>query len=182
MASYLRWSCKVKLRDSVLAKTLCHEYFGEYGFKVIKDTSDHLVYKRGSILTNFFTFNPLRWKTQVNIAITDNFLNCDFLISTIGQVPTNSEERAWEIFIDNFRRFIIDPGFNFRVENQFQLREAKKGNWTYLKEALLVGVLVAIPMAIIGNILGVDDLAPVGAAIGAGAAIMRRIHKERISK
>lgn len=182
MPANLNRSFRIDISDRLLARNLCHEYLAEYGFKLLKETEDHLMFKRGSSLRNLFTFNPLKWKTEVNIKISSSFLDCDFSVSTIGQVPTKSEERTWEVFSDNLEKFLIDPSFGFKQENQIQLRKAKTGNWTYLKEAILVGVLVAIPLTIIGEFLGVNDLAPAVAAVGAGIAIAIRVQKEKTSK
>ena len=50
------------------------------------------------------------------------------------------------------------------------------------KYAIFVGILIAIPLAIIGHFLGRDDLAPIGATVGAGTAFASRIQKEKTSK
>lgn len=177
MAGYLRRSCFVEIRDSSMAESLCKEYFSEYGYRVFKETDDHLVFTRGSLLSNFFTFNPLKWKTQVNVVLTEDSLNCDFLISTIGQVPTKSEEQSWEVFIDNLRRFITESSFDHRSKNKTQVRKAKKSGVYIIKEGLLTGVLTAIPLAIIGSFFGAEAIVPIGAAIAAGSAMVRRIQK-----
>ena len=51
-----------------------------------------------------------------------------------------------------------------------------------MKYAIFVGILIAIPLAIIGHFLGRDDLAPIGATVGAGTAFASRIQKEKTSK
>ncbi|WP_421751026.1 hypothetical protein [Croceimicrobium sp.] len=178
----MRKHLDIELKDQGNVKALCVQYFTDYGFKLIRDRPNHLRFKRGSVLLNFFTFNPLRWKTEVNIEVLENSLHCDFTISLIGQVPTKTEEESWDAFVENFRSFIKDPNFDFRQRNQSVKNKVKGNNWAYLKYAILVGLLIAIPLAIIGHFLGRDDLAPVGAAIGVAMAVMSRIQKEKTTK
>ena len=82
------------------------EYFLSQGFKLHSNNEDQLVFKRGSILLNMVTFNPLQWNSTITIEIADSVINSEFDINTDFQAVTLKEEQLWESFVSNFKESI----------------------------------------------------------------------------
>ena len=70
------------------------EYFKKSGFKHIDNnlTDKKTTFERGSIASNMWTFNPLNWKSEIDVEINGQEVKANFNINTVGQIPTNKDE------------------------------------------------------------------------------------------
>jgi hypothetical protein len=124
-------------------------YFGGQEFKVSMDSKERLICRKGNLLTNLFTFNPLNWKSTLTISIEDRFIHLTANINTIGQIVMAKEEALWDTFIDNFKSS-IQTKKDFNEANKTQTIETVNSNFRYLKHALIGGFIFGIPAIVIG--------------------------------
>lgn len=112
--------------DTSVPKKETIEYFIKSGFNHIdKSTDRKLKFERGSIASNMWTFNPLKWKSEIDIEINGKEVKGNFKINTIGQIPTHKEEIVWDFFIDNYKKYLNDRNYDFETENNNTLRMTK---------------------------------------------------------
>jgi len=83
-------------------------YFLNRGFKLIKEDSKYLEFKRGSLLINRFTFNPLKWKSETKIRFAESGkVIADFSIDTTYQLVIQKEADKWGVFIENYQKELL---------------------------------------------------------------------------
>ncbi|MBO9703588.1 MAG: hypothetical protein J7604_25515 [Sporocytophaga sp.] len=173
---------KISVSDSkdVTEKTI--DYFKKSGFNVSDHKENKLIIKRGSIISNFWTFNSLNWKSEIYIEIKGQEITADFHIDAIGQVITLKEEKLWETFIDNYKLFLIEANFDFKTENQKALNATKRNSFEYVVWVILGGMIGGIPAGLIAYWTGVDKLVLIGAIGGAIALVNVKINDEKKKK
>ena len=161
-------------------KEMTIQYFKKSGFKY-KDTLNEgcLRFVRGSIASNMWTFNPLNWKSQIDIEIHEKFVRASFDINTVGQIPTNKEEKLWEIFIENYEKYLHDPNFDFYTENSTSLKLKRSNSLKYLAWAALGGLIGGSIAGPIAYWIGVSSIVPIGAAGGAVALLTKKINDDK---
>ena len=153
-------------------------FFARTGFKINDNTNKTVSFSKGSTLLNMVTFNPLNWKSRINISIQNNEVIGDFDIDTTGQAVTPKEEKLWDTFIENYRLSIVDK-VDLSQTISKELKETKKNSLRYVIWALIGAVVCGVPFGFLGYFTGIDMLAPIGAAGGAVLFMMNRINKDR---
>jgi hypothetical protein len=155
------------------------EYFKLSGFKHITTNDKGIKFNRGSITSNMWTFNPLKWKSEINIDIAGKEVSADFNIITTGQIPSYKEEKLWDSFIENYERFLTIKSFDFKVENNKRLRATKKNSLKYLGWAFLGGLIGGIPAGFIAYWTGINSIASIGAIVGAIGLLTKKINADK---
>ncbi|SNR43570.1 hypothetical protein [Hymenobacter mucosus] len=72
----------------VVEKTI--KYFQHSGFKLVENGNGKLKFTRGSLASTMWTFNPLKWKSEVRVEINEGQISAEFNIDTTGQMVTNA--------------------------------------------------------------------------------------------
>ena len=157
--------------------TLTNKYFTGFGFKKVSQTNDSITYRKGSMLSNLTTFNPLNWKSTVTIAIKNVTVEALFDISTTGQLVTPKEEALWNTFVENYKMSLIEK-VDMTEANVKHLKETRRNSWSYIKWALLGAIIVGVPAGFLANFSGVNILAPMGAAMGAVVFMTMKKNRE----
>lgn len=97
-------------------KIVSKKYFEHFGFKNIKTDNDSIKIQRGSELRNAFTFHPLHWKSEIQIAIIQendtHFVSCHFSINTKHQLVTDHEINLWNELINGYEKLITKNNYN----------------------------------------------------------------------
>ncbi len=172
---------KIEFETSLLEKDIMKStktYFLSQGFKLEQESIDKLIFKKGSLLFNMITFNPLTWKSIITITFNPKTITGDFDIDTTGQTVTPKEEQLWENFIQNYKRFLL-TNLDYTTENKQHLRSTYKSNLNYIKPAIMGAVIVGIPAGILAYFTGINSLVSVGAAGGAISFVMNKIEKKK---
>lgn len=133
-----------------------------------------MTHKLGSMMRNLVTFNPLQWKSKIDVEFDAEKVFTSFRIKTSFQVATSKEENLWENFISNYQS-TIETGKAHVANNQAALLEKKISSLTYILFAVISAVIFGIPAGIIAHKTGIDGLASAGASVGAVAAMSYRI-------
>jgi hypothetical protein len=170
-----------KVSESTNLKKMTIEYFTKSGFKHIVNgsTDKKIIFQRGSIASNMWTFNPLNWKSEIDIEINGQEVKANFNISAAGQIPTNKDELLWQTFIDNYQKYLSDSNFDYLTENSKNLKTTKSKNFKYLGWAALGGLIVGVPAGLIAYWTGINAIASVGTAGGAIALLTKKINDEK---
>ncbi|WP_020532979.1 hypothetical protein [Flexithrix dorotheae] len=171
---------KEKLTDEPLDKT--KSFFNSHGFKIYQEGPYSLTFQKGSTLKNMFTFNPLEWKTDVNIEINESSFQVEFEINTIGQLVTSKEDDLWEKFIDNFNNYIQNNSNYTNLNNE--IRATKLTSLKYVGWALVGALIVGVPASIVAYI---TDINPIGSTViasvtGAMSFLIDKINKDKRKK
>jgi hypothetical protein len=154
------------------------EFFAQSGFRLVKKSEQNLLFTRGSFALNMVTFNPLKWKSAINININDQELNAVFDINATGQIITLKEENLWDSFIDSFRLYMIE-GIDFKKENARAIKATKKDSLKYVGWALIGAIIGGIPGGILAYLTGNSTIVSVGAVAGAMALLTKKIKEGR---
>ena len=158
------------------------KYFEESGFKFIETKDSFLKFERGSLTSNMWTFNPLKWKSEIFIKIIGEEIIANFTIDTIGQIPTYKEEKLWDSFIDNYKNYLADNKFNFKLENSKKLNDTKKNSLKYVGWAFFGAILGGIPAGFIAYFTGIHSIVSIGAVGGAIVLLIKKINDEKSTK
>ncbi len=162
-------------------KEMTIEYFSKSGFKQIKNnTTDRKIkFERGSVASNMWTFNPLNWKSEIEIEINNQEVKANFNINATGQIPTKEDELLWETFIDNYKKYLNDSNFDFLICNSNTLKTTKNKNLKYLGWASLGAMIGGIPAGLISYWTGINTIVSIGAVGGAIAILSMKINEEK---
>jgi hypothetical protein len=75
------------------------QYLLEESFKLKSDNGESIIFEKGSVFENHFTFNPRKWKSKVQVTFSrindKTVVWAKFDIDTIGQKVTLKEEQFW---------------------------------------------------------------------------------------
>jgi hypothetical protein len=167
-----------QVSDIGSALELTKHFFVNQEFKIAGQTGSAITFTKGSVLRNMTSFNPLNWKSKVEVSALDNILTADFEIDTIGQIVTPKEEALWNTFIEKYKVSILEKT-DVRQEISQELRRTQQSTWKYVGWAFVGGVMGAIPFTILAMVTGLNVLAPIGTAGGAILFMMNRINKDR---
>lgn len=162
-------------------KEITMAYFLDQGFKLDSENNSTLTFSRGSLLSNMFTFNPLKWKSEINISLNYEEVVAQFLINAQFQAVTEKEQQVWQTFMRNYQESMI-TGKVMISENNLKVKEAKNTSWGYVGYALLGAVVIGVPSGIIAAYTGIDSILNVGATGGAIAFTLGKISKDNQSK
>lgn len=105
-------------------------YFLANGFRLMEEAPAALRFSRGKKALNFITFNPLKWRSSISVALAGESpvrVLLEARVSTVGQLVTRRERTAWQGFIDNFRRSLV-TGSDFTRDNASLWWRAKRAN------------------------------------------------------
>ncbi|MBK9271634.1 MAG: hypothetical protein IPM48_08540 [Saprospiraceae bacterium] len=177
----IKKTIEFKVSEPTDLRKMTIDYFKKSGFKHLdNNTSDKtIIFERGSIATNMWTFNPLKWKSTIDIEISGQDIKANFNINAAGQTPTGNDELLWETFIDNYQKYLLDSNFDFLTENSKTLRATKSKNLKYLGWAVLGGLIGGIPAGLIAYWTGINTIVSIGAAGGGIILMAKKINEDR---
>ncbi len=116
-------------------------YFKEAGYtKNEESIPNNLSYKQGSKLKNAFTTNPLKWKSEFIISISENYIHLSCFIDTTNQLVSQSETECWNRFIANFEKSINQQKNLFHLNNEF-VKKSKKATLKYITYGVIVTIV-----------------------------------------
>ena len=157
--------------------SLIVEYFTTYGFELRSQNESRLIFGSGSILRNMLTFNPLNWKSETIIQLSDSEVILNSEINTMFQTVTKQEEAVWNTFIKSFRK-TIENGKMELDANQESIEVNKSSSYGYLGYAVLGGFIFGIPSGFIAHFTGLDFIVSIGAACGAMCFVLWKRNRE----
>jgi hypothetical protein len=167
-----------EISDNSSVLEASRNFFTRTGFKITNDTDQTISFSKGSTLLNMVTFNPLNWKSRINISIQNNSVLGDFDIDTTGQAVTAKEEQLWDKFIESYKISIVENvDLSQTISNE--LKETKKNSLKYVMWALIGAIVCGVPLGFLGYFTGIEMLAPMGAAGGGMLFMMNKINKDR---
>lgn len=125
-------------------------YFVENKFNLQSEAENETVFTRGNDFLNKITFNPLSWKSNIQVSVKGKIVHLRADISTIGQIVTEHEAKLWEDFFENFKKSIIQD-LDVSSDNKKAMHETKKKSFYLILK--LIGIVAAAGL-IIGIIKG----------------------------
>jgi hypothetical protein len=170
-----------KVSEPTDLREMTIQYYRKSGFKQ-KDSSPNereIKFGRGSIASNMWTFNPLNWKSEIDIEFNGQEVKAQFNINAAGTIPTNKDEILWQTFIDNYQKYLCDSNFDFLTENSKTLRTTQRKNLKYLGWALLGGIIGGIPAGLIAYWTGINTIVSIGAGAGTIALLTMKINDDK---
>ena len=170
---------KVSEADELNEKTL--EFFTKSGFKeIVSNSSGKTIrFERGSIASNMWTFNPLKWKSKIDVQINGKEVMANFNINASGQIPTTKELQLWETFISNYKKYVCDSNFDYLNENAENLKSTKSKNLQYVGWAVFGGFVGGITAVLIAHLTEINSIISIGAALGAIVFLMIKIDRDK---
>ncbi|WP_020538824.1 hypothetical protein [Lewinella cohaerens] len=153
-------------------------YFQNQGFKLSEDSTNFMHFKRGSVIRNMVTFNPLKWKSIIKIEFKSKLVITEVYVNTIFQAVTLKEEELWKNFILNYQK-TMKTGESYIFDNKEELKKTKRSSWKYIWYAFIGAIIFGIPSGIVAYITGVESILRVGAISGSLIFMMNRISKEK---
>ncbi|WP_224996331.1 hypothetical protein [Cesiribacter sp. SM1] len=129
-------------------------FFQAMGFRQIEERNDALHIKRGSEFRNGYTYNPLKWKSDIYIDFrqegSTTYVKTKFIINTKHQWVTKKEALVWERVFMNYETLIASGKTNiYWLENELKSAKAANRNILLLTMAgLVVSFVPALYLAI----------------------------------
>lgn len=144
------------------------DYFSKSNFRLTSALTDKKIsFRRGSLLTNMVTVNPLKWKSEIQIDIQGQEVSVELRINTFGQQPSPKEEALWDDFIKQYEAYLTDGRLADHLSsNAASLKAVKKSNYRKLRWVLLGALFAGIPAGFLAAWTGIKIIAPLGASIG----------------
>lgn len=157
-------------------------YFEKMGFKIAeqKVEAGKWRFEKGSHWGNAFTFNPLKWKSAVEIELQAQQLTARFYMHTTNQFPSVNDEQLWDAFVAHFEKYLHQPAFDFKTANAQALKIAQRKNRKYLIWGIFGGLLIGIPAGFLAHWLNMPIIASIGAASGGLALMSKKIKEDRV--
>lgn len=137
-------------KNRLIDKTI--KYFSDAGFKLIRQTENLLVFRRGLFCLSSWTFNPLGWKSKIKVKIKENSVIVDYVVDEPKQILTKKELELWQFFIGNYAdSLFVDVDYyeiNRKTVRNVKLHSIKLGLVLLLVGLVAgtVGVCVAIKL------------------------------------
>jgi len=174
MKRYLQFEIE---SDSQLSKKVIN-YFDRSGFKLLEQNDNCLKFTFNSSILNTWTFNPLKWKSDIVVLINGKEIKAKFLIDTSAQIVTAEVKEAWQVFIDNFRQYIID-GIEFEEVNTEAVKRARQSILKLTAWAILGIAVGGIIGACIKHLTGLTFMTYIGIILGANYFLRRKLISNR---
>lgn len=177
----IKKTIEFKVSEPIDIKKMTIEYFKKSGFKYMDNNSNDgkIIFERGSIASNMWTFNPLNWKSEIDIEFNGDCVRANLKINATGQIPTNKDEKLWETFIDHFKKYLQDSNFDFITENSKIVNATKNRYLTYIVWAVLGGLIGGLPAGLIAYWTGINSIVSIGAAGGAIVFLTKKINVDK---
>lgn|GEM_PF-4701565 len=146
-------------------------YFENAGFKRLQSNSEGVVFQRGNLLQNQFTFDPLKWKSKVAIYHEGVKLYLQLELDTTGQLVRPAEKRIWEQFVAEWGLYIQDPAAFQSVLHKKRWSN-KLGNVRILGVIFGIIVIAAGLGGFLAYITGINVLLTMVGAMAAASLII----------
>ncbi len=157
-------------------------YFQKQGFKLTGESNDQLEFKRGSLMLNFVTMNPLKWKSRTTVALNtlggQTTIDCNFQLNTMGQIVTEKENEVWYKFAENYKAYICESKDTIE-QNQQLVRQTKKASLTYALWLLGGMIICGIPAIALALFTGIKQIAVPIALIGGFMLMYYKMEKDK---
>ncbi len=164
-------------KDAGSMSELVKKYFLKFGFKILTESSDEIVFEQGNAFQNMVTFNPLKWRSKIKVKFSIQDVLADFDINTSGQMASPREEQLWDSFINNFKRSISE-NIDLTNENMNLISSVKRDSWNKIGWFVIGAVIFGVPAGLLGYFTGVDMLAPLGGVGGGLFFMMYKMSKD----
>lgn len=157
------------------------DYFSKSNFRQTSALTDKKIsFRRGSLLTNMVTFNPLKWKSEIQIDIQGQEVSVELRINTFAQLSTPKEAALWDDFIKHYEAYLTDSRLEDHLSNNAaSLKAVKKNNYRLMGWFLIGGMIAAIPATLLAIWTGVGALAPLGATLGGMYYLNKKNEEEK---
>jgi hypothetical protein len=144
------------------------DYFTQSKFLLVSALTDKkIIFRRGSLLSNMYTFNPLKWKSEIQIDIQGQEVSVQVKINTFAQLPSLKEETLWDDFLKHYQEYLQDSRVDYLSKNEVSLKSVKKSSYRRAGWVLVGALVAGIPAVLLALWTGIDTIGPVGASIGA---------------
>ena len=158
------------------------DYLSNESFKIKSDDGKIIIFEKGSILKNHYTFNPRNWKSKVEVILSKNENNtivwAEFEIDTTGQTVTNKEELFWENCVDRLGN-AINGSIEINQLNETEGKSTIKNNWGLILWAVLGAIIFIIPGIIVAEYTGIREFGHAFAVSGALGFLFWKIKRDR---
>ncbi len=153
-------------------------YFQSQGFNLTNNDELSIQFERGSILRNMLTFNPLKWKSIVEISFDKNDIIANFEINTVFQAVSHQEENLWQEFISNYQK-TLQTNQSFISENEAQLKDTRKSSYQYVRRSMLGAIIFGLPGGLLAHLTGINLLMLVAVVGGGLLFLVMSINKDK---
>ena len=131
-------------------RKLILKFFQELGFKDIREDNSNILIKRGSEFKNGFTFNPLKWKSDIRIFFLEIgvgiVVDGEFKINTKNQMVSEKEALIWEQLFQNFELVVKTGKKELAVFNE-NIKTVRRAGLNIMMW-LILGFVVSLPVGI----------------------------------
>ncbi len=81
-------------------------FFESHEFQLVETKLDFLKFRQNASLMDGWKSNPIKWGSEVSIALSDKTIVAEFIVDTDAQMNTSEEKKVWQTFIENFKKFV----------------------------------------------------------------------------
>jgi hypothetical protein len=143
-------------------------YFNYPGFQLVEKTENFFRFKNNSFFFSTWTFNPLKWKSEITVKIHRNKIEADFFLDLSAQLNVSKKVEVWDTFIKNFQLFLTE-NIDYQTSNENAVMKAKKSGWKTIGWVLLTALGTGMLAIFVRNLTGLDLssylLVPIGVVI-----------------
>lgn len=180
----MKYKVEVELLDNInVVETRTKSLLSSESFEFKGSDQNKMVFVRGNIIRNYFTFNPSKWKTIITIQlsrISDQKTNlvADVEVTTKGQMVTAKEEEYWNNYVGSLKKSFEDNK-DYLKDTKDLSKAALKKNWDYIKWAG-IGLIIFLPIGmLIAYFTETTRIASSIAIIGVLGFMFYKINKDK---
>ncbi|RUT77812.1 hypothetical protein [Ancylomarina longa] len=138
------------------------KFFEVRGYELTDANAIGMVFRRGTVLGNFFYLNPIKWNTKVNIEIIkkermDYDIFATYNFSTLDPFLLREENEYFNAETNAFSKAIQEFDVNVDQVEELAL-QSSNSNYQYMLKSLPAGVLISILLLFLINTLMKDSL------------------------
>lgn len=121
---------KIDVIDANNLDKLVINFFESYEFQLIETKVDILKFRQNSSLLDGWKSNPIKWSSEVSIALSDKTIVAEFIVDTDAQMNTREEKKVWQTFIENFKIY-VERGETQNSKLASTISESKESRLNY---------------------------------------------------
>ncbi len=122
------------------------DFLGRHNFTLSEATGSFLKFRQQASLLDAWKTNPIKWGSEISIAISHNSIKADFQVDTTAQMNTAEEDAVWQTFIKDFQAHVT-TGATESSQLELMISQNKKTRLSYFAWAIsgaLIGGILAL--------------------------------------
>lgn len=142
---YFEREIEFEVNDFENVREAISSYFELYNFKKFRVEEQCLMFKKNEKFLSSWSFNPLKWYSFITVKLIDSKkIQTTFSLSTTHLINGLKELEIWNIFIINFKNYLINNKNYSENELNKAIKKSKLNGAFFFATILFIGLLAGL--------------------------------------